>query len=493
MKRVVIGALILALFLGAVWTVSSYWFGIETEARYRSMMMQSSSWGQARMVNESYERGIFRSHAKTVVEIGQTGQTGNAADESPPAGPMRIALVEDISHGPVAFMTEDSGQTSFRPALAVIETKISIDPQETDTLKELQKFIPKDATMRINTVLPWKGDGETKVSIKPFRHESGQDQKVGVDFGGLEAQAKFSLDLKRFAGNLACEKLLVDTAEDGLYQLGRIQGTFDQFRGAAGLFLGDVDFMIDQFEFQRPQDKSKGKEPFRMKGFRVKTSGRESGNDLSTSAVSSMDQVGVGGVGADKAHLEIEFRRLDGKAVYELQDAIHGLRDQQNSGDDAPGQALVKAVELLTKILKNSPEMEIKRFGFTTPEGELQSAAKLAVDGSQVGDSLNLLTLMNASNLNARVDVSEKLLVRMLRSTGKKSEEGTEGDSKVETDPDAVGEARVDGEVQEQLADLVAQGYLKLENGTYKTSASYAKGKLTVNQRDVPLDQVLGQ
>ncbi len=493
MKRILIGALVLALFLGAAWTASSYWFGIETEARYRSMMMQSSSWGQVRMLNESYDRGIFRSVAKTVVEVGQTAQTGNAAGESLPAVPLQIKLVDDIFHGPVAFIAEDSGRASLRPVLATMETRLSIDPQDADTLKGLQEMIPKDASVRIRTVLPWKGDGETKVSIKPFRHESDREQKVGVDFGGLDAQAKFSLDLQRFAGNLVCEKLLVDTAEDGLYQVGRIQGTFDQFQGSSGLFLGDVDFTVDQFEFQRPQDESKGMKPFRLKGLRVRTSGRESGNELSTSAVSSIDQVGVGGVGADKAHLEIEFRRLDGKAVYELQDAIKELRNQQNSGDAEPSQAVVKAVELLTRILRNSPEMEIKRFGFTTPEGELQSAAKLVVDGSQVGDSLSLLTLINASNLEVRADVSERLLLRMARSTGKTAEEGAEGDLETRTAPDVGEEVRVEKEVQEQLADLVAQGYLKLENGTYRTSVQYAKGKLTVNQRDIPLDRVLGR
>lgn len=493
MKRLVIGVLVLALFLGAAWTVSSYWFGIETEARHRSMIMRSSSWDQAKVVNESYDRGIFQSHAKTVVEIGQAARTANAAEDSPPAGPLRIALMEDISHGPLAFMTEDSGQTSLRPALAIIESKVSLDPREADTLKELQEIIPKDAVMRITTVLPWKGDGETKLSIKPFHRDFDQDRKVGVDFGGFNAQAKFSLDLKRFAGSLACERFLVDTAEDGLYQVGRIRGIFDQFRGTAGLFLGDADFTLDQFEFQRPQDKGEGKEPFRITGLRVVTSGRESGNDLSTTAVGSLDQVGVAGIGADKAHLEIQFRKLDGKAVYGLQDAIKGLRSQQSSGDDVPGQPLTKAVELLTTILRNSPEMEIKRFGFTTSEGELQSAAKLVVDGSLVGDSLNLSTLINASNLEARADVSEKLLMRMLRSTGKKSDGGTETDSDTETAGDGGGEARMDAEIQEQLADLVTQGYLELENGTYRTSARYAKGKLTVNQRDVPLDRVLGR
>ncbi len=492
MKRVVIGALVVGLLIGAAWTASSYWFGMQTESRYRSMIEESSSWGQARMVNESYERGIFRSQAKTVVEIGQPPPKGKALEEQPVGGPLRFTLMEEILHGPLPFMAQAPGQSLLEPALAVIETRVAFDPEKNEVLKQLQDLIPKDAVTKFTTVLHWKGEGETRVSMKPFRQESGQDEKVGVDFGGLDAQIRFSLDLKRFSGNLLCEKLRVQTARHGLYQMGQMDGTFDQYQGANGLFLGDIDFKLNHFEFQGPQGGGKAEEPFRVKGLQVKTSARESANDLSTSAVTSMDQLGLGEFGADKALLEVEFRKLDARAVSELQSTLRGLRNLQDSQEEMSRQALEKAVDLLARLLRNSPEMAIKRFGFMTPEGELQAAAKLMVDGTQVGDSLNIASIVNASDLEAKVDVSEKLLVRILKSGGRKSEGGTDEDSKAEAVPDSSKEDVHDAEIQEQLAGLLAQGYLKLENGTYKTSARYAKGKLTVNQRDVPLNQFLG-
>ena len=262
MKRVVIGALVVGLLIGAAWTASSYWFGMQTESRYRSMIEQSSSWGQARLVNESYERGIFRSQAKTVVEIGQLPPKGKAPEEQPVGGPMRFTLLEEIFHGPLPFMAQTPGQSLLQPALAVIETRVAFDPEKNQVLKQLRDIIPKDAVTKLTTVLLWKGEGETRVSMKPFRQESGQEEKVGVDFGGLDAQIRFSLDLKRFAGNLVCEKLSVQTIKHGLYQMVRMDGTFDQYQGANGLFLGDVDFKLNHFEFQGPRVRVKPKNPF---------------------------------------------------------------------------------------------------------------------------------------------------------------------------------------------------------------------------------------
>ncbi|NTW37415.1 MAG: YdgA family protein [Syntrophobacteraceae bacterium] len=139
MKRLLGGILVLAVLAFVALGAASYWFGVQTEREYKAMMQRSADWQNFKLTGEEYTRGVFSSEAKATLELANPPplpSPDDSGEEKP--FPFKVMLVHQISHGPVPFGMLPHAGGIMRPALAVIETKASLDPRFKELFKELK-------------------------------------------------------------------------------------------------------------------------------------------------------------------------------------------------------------------------------------------------------------------------------------------------------------------------------------------------------------------
>ncbi len=117
---VVIGLVLVgAIALGG----TSYYFGIQAEQEYRALLQQGSQLGMIKLTNESYQRGVFSSTARTAGEIRDPASTDKNAAE-----PVRFTLEHDIQHGPLTLGAAPTGTRSASLVLGTIDTRLVLEP-----------------------------------------------------------------------------------------------------------------------------------------------------------------------------------------------------------------------------------------------------------------------------------------------------------------------------------------------------------------------------
>ncbi len=492
MKRLLGGILVLAVLAFVALGAASYWFGVQTEREYKAMIQRSADWQNFKLTGEEYTRGVFSSEAKATLELANPPplpSPDDSGEEKP--FPSKVMLVHQISHGPVPFGMLPHAVGIMRPALAVIETKASIDPRFKELFKELKLPENRLPAMDMFTVLKWGGEGDTHWTIHPFKGELGEAEKVAVDFSGLKLRIEYTPGFRRFKGSLSMDGLEAAAPEEWDLTLKRMSGTFDQVEGMSGIYLGDVTYTLELIGFKH-RDPAKARKNFSLQGFSVKTQAQEAGNDLSSSATFSLDQVDTETGSFHKAIFDLELRKLDGRALSEFQRTLKELRHQSGGPEQLSEKTLAAFLGLLPRLLKNSPEVEIRQLGFASPDGEIRAAAKLTVDGTNFRESLSLPMLMQSARLDASVSAAEKVLVRLLKSL-ESSDQATSGEGEEESSPSApMTDEEQEARIRSTLSALVAQRFLVLENGVYKANAKYAGGELNLNGQPIRLDKLLG-
>jgi uncharacterized protein YdgA (DUF945 family) len=491
MKRLLGGILVMALVAIAAWGACSYWFGIQAEREYKAMIERSADWRSFRLTGGEYTRGVFRSEAKATLELTNTPPLPSLSDtqEDQPF-PFKLMLTHKISHGPIPFGMLPHAGGIMRPALAVIETQTNLDPQAKERLKDV-RLLENMPSLDVITVLKWGGDGDTHLTIPPYKGELGEESKASVDFSGFKSHVEFTPGFKRFKGSFSTDGFRAAIPDEGDFSLLSMSCSFDQSQGISGFYLGDVHYSLALISFKHG-DPAKVQKDFSIKGFSIKTQAQETGNDLSSSVTLALDQVNNEKGSFNDAIFEIEFRKLDGGVLGEFQKTLKQAQHQSASSDQLSEMTLGAFLGLLPKLLKNSPEVEIKQLGFASPEGEIKASAKLAVDGRNIQGPLSLPMLLQSSRLDASLSAAEKPLVRLLRSLESSDQTTTDGAEAEESNPSPNNDEDLELELRKTLSVLVARRFLVLENGIYRANASYAGGQLNLNGQPIRLDRLLG-
>ncbi len=235
MKRLLGGILVLALLALAALGAASYWFGVQTEREYKAMIQRSADWQSFKLTGEEYTRGVFSSEAKATLELRDPPSVpspGDSGEEQP--FPFKVMLSNKISHGPIPFAMLPHAGSIMQPALAVIETKANLDPRLAELFREIQMPGNKLPAMDVFTVLKWGGEGDTHWTIHPFKGEFGEDEKVAVDFSGLQLRIDFTPDFRRFKGSLSMGGLEAAVPEERDLTVKGMSGSFDQIEGMSG-------------------------------------------------------------------------------------------------------------------------------------------------------------------------------------------------------------------------------------------------------------------
>lgn len=182
----------------------------------------------------------------------------------------------------------------------------------------------------------------------------------------------------------------------------------------------------------------------------------------------------------------LEFRRLNGAALLELQNKTRELRQQQGSmGPEMMQMAIVgKLMEILPKLIANSPEIALSQLMVRTQDGSLEGNLRVSLDGKKPFSFNKVEEVVAALTADANFTVTKTLINKLMESQAQKSLGRVDKDAKK---PAEEVNAQAKAATQQQLKSLVDQKYLVDAGDSYKFSLVFDGNKLLVNNKEVPL------
>lgn len=182
----------------------------------------------------------------------------------------------------------------------------------------------------------------------------------------------------------------------------------------------------------------------------------------------------------------LEFRRLNGAALLEIQNKTRELRQQQGSMSPEMMQMAIvgKLMEVLPKITANSPEIALSQLMIRTQDGSLEGNMRIAIDGKKPFSFSKVDEIVAALTADANFTITKTLINKLMESQAQKSLARVEKDAKK---PAEDVNAQAKAATQQQLKSLVDQKYLVDAGDSYKFSLVFDGSKLLINNKDVPL------
>lgn len=477
---VVIGLVLVgAIALGG----TSYYFGIQAEQEYRALLQQGSQSGVIKLTNESYQRGVFSSTARTAGEIRDPASTDKSAGE-----PVRFTLEHDIQHGPLTLGATPTGTRSASLVLGTIDTRLVLSPEIKTQIQAILGKPLETALLENHTTLFLGGNGESHFVIPAFHQTVGTDDKVVVNWDGLNLQMAYTANFKGFTGTMKAPSLEV-VRKDGDFKMKNLESSFDMQEGLAGVPLGKGTFQLAHVEFTGKGD-SAGQN-FSLKSLKMESSSQAAGDDINHVTAVRVDQVAAGADQYGPGVFELALRKLDAASMAKLQQVARQMQNQSAApvGSDDNSPMLGQLMDIFDGLLKKSPEIEITQLNVKTSKGDLQGKAKVVFDGTKGASVNNPLTLLNAVSAQAEISVGERLAQEIAAPFNTIAPIDEQSDAEK---PD--GNQATPGEAdssKDLLEDLVAQNLIVHQDGKYTASASYQQGNVILNGRPIPLQNLL--
>lgn len=127
--------------------------------------------------------------------------------------------------------------------------------------------------------------------------------------------------------------------------------------------------------------------------------------------------------------------RIDREAVLRMRDALQALEASGASPEEIEAMRPFTLMENLPAVLASSPSLDVEDLVYEAPEGRLEGALHLSVDGSQPEMLADPFSLMGQLAARLHLDAPEALLRRLLAPLAA---------ARVEEDPGAGGVHSVD-------------------------------------------------
>jgi uncharacterized protein YdgA (DUF945 family) len=465
MRKVLTGALLVLIILTAAYGFAGYWVGTQAQKQYDLLLSQASSKNSFSVTTKNYERGIFSSKAVTTIILKGTGTEPGKKDA------YEFSIINSMQHGPLVFPKGPHAKSGVRPALAIISTKLAPAAENPAGLKEFLSKVPELESSEILTILSFNGSGETFVDVPSFQKKTANENgtETMLNWAGLSFAANFDVGLGEASGTFNAPSLEV-RENGGHFRINNIRGDFNAHPGLKGLSVGTMSFSCGNIEAFSNEEVP----VFRLDAPGILVETGVSGETIQGSFRALFDKLAAGGDIYGPFNFDLEARKLDPAAIVRLEQNLKNIQDRMpdRSEEDLMSDFASCYKQLLIDLLAKSPEVELKELSIKTSRGDLTGRLKLNVAGPGGDLTGNILFLLGNLTANADVAVSEPLLFFLMENSFRSGITGTDS-AQVER----AARAKAAGIVEA----LLAQKYIVREKGSFKTSASYKSGKVTVN------------
>jgi uncharacterized protein YdgA (DUF945 family) len=184
------------------------------------------------------------------------------------------------------------------------------------------------------------------------------------------------------------------------------------------------------------------------------------------------------------AVLDVEFDRLDRKALAKYFDDVAGAEQAQLAPDAYNRLVAHIALGMFGDLLKGSPEMRVKRIAVETDNGQVSGSAVVGFNGEGFvagGDAqASPAELMQRVTFTGSAELSSSLLQAWMVGDAREAALDAltaQGASFEEAQLQSLSQEMV----RQQLAALEATGLLKAEGDKFVIRAEYAAGSLMIN------------
>ena len=472
----VVGVLIIAA--AGVTGAAYYWSGIQAERWYEQALAEGSKNGNVKLSTVRYQRGLFSSHVVTRVEI--------AKPEGSASGDPSFSIRQDIYHGPLPLAGWGVPGVPMQLTGAVV--RATLDPESSDWTRQLAKWYGDQEPVVALSQIAFDGASVTRITMPALTLKDVEGLQ-SLHYSGLEGQFQVGSKATTVQGNLTVASLdLVDkpkvageeqqTTGGEQIKLRDLTLTVDQHKGPFNLLFGESRFKIAEL---RAQDQTSGS-PFVMTGLNIagvltQQDSQQVMGELKIKAdqITAEQQSGTGS-------LHLALRRLDGATLEKLQQ----WQEKVASQPDDP-QAFNELLALMKALLVGKPEFMLDTQAKTT-KGDWQGKLTLNL---QDFNEANLLqapsSLLNALEKGSADVAASKALVETVLTDQLVDELPSQAaEQEPPADPQAL-RSKAAEQASQQLQELTAAGFIKLDGDQYKTTARFEGGKLFVNDQEIPL------
>jgi uncharacterized protein YdgA (DUF945 family) len=406
------------------------------------------------VVKSDYRRGIYSSTEEVTYAFGGPMLRSLRATGKLDLGEHgRVTVRNTVHHGPLPQLR------AFSPA--TVDTEVILPPQMSENLA--LALGTGAGTLTIHTRMKWLGGSTTLVKSNAF-HGKGQDGSE-IDWHGLDARIELGRQLGTETIDLTAPGLNLHGPEskvsfENLAMRLDAQSAFDT------LTVGTAHLSLGQLEAEQPAKDLKAT----MQNLAFESKSSVNGDYMNADGSIGIDNLQVGKFSATRLFYEQHLDHLHGPSAAAMTEALR-MTQRGDSTNSTPADYSKQFAEALgtygIDIMVHDPVLELPRFGFTTPDGELLVALKATTPGITRADLEVAPPLLGAAlvrhlqaSLDVRIDTA--LLDKLLDSTGK-------GDT-----------------IAAQMQGLQRQGYLKLDGKALITHLTYQGGRLTVNDLPFP-------
>ena len=333
-------------------------------------------------------------------------------------------------------------------------------------MKKMLGKIPELETSEILTVLSTDGSGESYFDVPSFQKKFADEKggQVEVEWRGFIAQCKFDLQLGEVGGSFSSPSLQV-TEQNQLLRVKDIQGEFNSHPGIKGISVGSAALSIGSIEGME-----EGNTSFNLTSLGLKAESGVSGETINGALWLSFEKLKAEEMEMGPFVMEFEARKLDAEVLSRFEKLVPELRKKTAGQTGNANREIEKLfTQIMVELLAKSPEFEIKQLTLRTDKGDLSGRAKLSFADTGKNLAGNILALLDSIDSSAELSVSEALLYRVAENIFR--------DASAQ-DPES---AKTDA--NELVMRLMAEKYIISEDGSFKSSATFKHGVLTVNGR----------
>ncbi|MGA2404255.1 MAG: YdgA family protein [Syntrophobacteraceae bacterium] len=463
MKKTLTALLFVCLAVVLAYGGASYWVGGQARKQHDLLIEQINRSNYLDVSSKSYERGLFSSKALITVTLSQP-ESGDS---------IKFSIISYIHHGPFVFLQSPHIKGSLHSVLAVIRTRL-VPEGCADPLKKMLEKIPELESSEILTVISTDGSGESYFDVPAFRKTLSNDkgEQFEAEWGGFTANSKFDAPLGEVSGSYSAPSLQM-TEKNQLLRIKDIQGDFNSHPGIKGISVGSASLSIGNIEGTGKENAS-----FKLISLGLQAESGVSGQTINGSLRLGFDRLDIDGLGLGPLAMEFEMRNLDAEVLSRFQNLVPELRKKAAGQAEAANEAMeTRFTEILLDLLAKSPEFEIKQLRINTDRGDLIGRARLVFAGPGKNLAGNILALLSSIDANAELSVSEALFFLVAENALRDS-----------SAPDP--EAAVKKSASELVKGLTAAKYMISEDGSFKSSATFKHGTLTVNGRKLDLSKL---
>lgn len=450
-KLVGIAAVSVALAAGFVG--ATYWSGQQTEQWYKQSLAEASKYSELEIVPVRYERGFFSSEAVTRYRLALGPKTGSDAAD------LTFATREHIYHGPLPLAGWGVSGVSMGLTAAVVRQ--TLDPESNPWIRQLFTLYGGQDPIVMTTRVGFDGASNTQITMRPLATEKAGEWQ-NLKFSGLDGQTEVGPRGSSIRGDFAVASLdAVTKAEttsesqargDVQFSARDMKASVNQRKGPFDLMFGDTRFNVGELRIQEAANDK----PILLKNLSVDAAMAahpQNSQQVNIDTVFKAEKLVAeswDGTGA----LRLAFRNLDGATLGQLQQLQRKMATQPEDP-----QVINELVKLAKVLLRGKPEIALDTEAKVT-QGDWRG--KLVLNFQDYGDPDAI------PDLSAMLKILEKGSAEIVVSKG-------------------LANVLVERVGEQQLFDMLAAGFLRLEGDHYKAVARFENGKLWVNDREIPL------